>query len=217
MLHHTFRTTAARGAFAALALAALAVPAQAQSGRRLLGVPVTQARALSAGAGVATPARESSKSAALLVPVDGIARDDLHDTYNESRSQGRTHHAIDIHAPRGTPVVAVTDATVIKLHQGDRGGIAVYLLDGDGTTRYYYAHLDAYAQGLHEGQRVEQGEVIGFVGDTGNAAPGDYHLHFSVAILDDGDGWWEGRNLNPYDLLRSEGRQGERQGIGNRE
>jgi len=205
MLHHTLRSAAVRGALAALALSVLATPSQAQ--RRLLGVPVSQARALApASAGLVSAPAESGKtaeSAALLVPVEGIERDDLHDTYSAARSEGRTHHAIDIHAPRGTPVVAVTDATVLKLHSGARGGIAIYLLDDDGTTRYYYAHLDAYAQGLHEGQRVEKGEVIGFVGDTGNAAPGDYHLHFSVAILDDAGRWWEGANLNPYDLLRS--------------
>jgi peptidoglycan LD-endopeptidase LytH len=200
MLHETIRSTALRGALAVLALAAVASPAQAQ--RRLLGVPVTQARALAAGTGVVSAERRAESSAALLVPVEGVERSELHDTYSAARSEGRTHHAIDIHAPRGTPVVAVADGTVIKLHDGSRGGIALYLLDDDGTTRYYYAHLDGYAQGMREGQRVERGEVIGYVGDTGNAAPGDYHLHFSIAILDDADRWWEGRNLNPFDVLR---------------
>ena len=74
-------------------------------------------------------------------------------------------------------------------------------MDDDGSTRYYYAHLDGYAQGLREGQRVERGEIIGYVGDTGNAQPGDYHLHFAVAVLDSPSRWWEGENLNPYDLL----------------
>jgi murein DD-endopeptidase MepM/ murein hydrolase activator NlpD len=199
-MHRTpLRSTAARGVFAALALAALATPAHAQ---RLLGTPVAQARSLAAGTTGLAASRSADASAGLLVPVDGISRSQLRDTYNQSRSEGRTHHAIDIHAPRGTPVVAVANGTVIKLHQGARGGIAVYLMDEDGRTRYYYAHLDGYAQGLHEGQRVERGEVIGFVGDTGNAQPGDYHLHFSVAILEDSDRWWQGRNLNPYDLLR---------------
>jgi murein DD-endopeptidase MepM/ murein hydrolase activator NlpD len=131
----------------------------------------------------------------------GVRPEQLRDTYRQSRSEGRTHHAIDIHAPRGTPVLAVADSRVRKLHSGDRGGLSVYLVDADGVTRYYYAHLDAYAQGLREGQQVQRGEVIGFVGDTGNAQPGDCHLHFSVAILDDPAQWWEGRNLNPYDLL----------------
>ena len=200
MSPHTLRSTAVRGAFAVLVLAAAASPAHAQ--RRLLGTPVAQARSLASSSAGLVSAGSRDASAGLLVPVDGISRSQLRDTYNQSRSEGRTHHAIDIHAPRGTPAVAVANATVLKLHQGARGGIAVYLLDDDGRTRYYYAHLDAYAQGLHEGQRVERGEVIGYVGDTGNASPGDYHLHFSVAILNDADRWWEGRNLNPYDLLR---------------
>ncbi len=194
------RSTAVRGALAVLALAATAGPADAQ--RRLLGTPVAQARSLSTSGTGLVSANRGAESTGMLVPVDGITRSQLRDTYNQSRSEGRTHHAIDIHAPRGTPAVAVANATVLKLHQGSRGGIAVYLLDDDGRTRYYYAHLDGYAQGLHEGQRVERGEVIGYVGDTGNASPGDYHLHFSVAILGDADRWWEGRNLNPYDLLR---------------
>ena len=180
-------------AYAVLTLAALAAPArmEAQS-RHLLGTPAVISR---------LEHREPREAGRLLVPVMGVRPEQLRDTYRQSRSEGRTHHAIDIHAPRGTPVLAVADARVRKLHSGDRGGLAVYLVDADGVTRYYYAHLDAYAQGLREGQQVQRGEVIGFVGDTGNAQPGDCHLHFSVAILDDPAQWWEGRNLNPYDLL----------------
>jgi murein DD-endopeptidase MepM/ murein hydrolase activator NlpD len=180
-------------AFAIVTLAALALPAHAEAqSRRLLGTPAVISR---------VERRESGSAERLLVPVMGVRPEQLRDTYTQSRSQGRTHHAIDIHAPRGTPVLAVADGRVRKLHAGDRGGFSVYLLDDDGVTRYYYAHLDGYAEGLREGQRVQRGEVIGFVGDTGNAQPGDYHLHFSVAILDDPAQWWEGRNLNPYDLL----------------
>jgi murein DD-endopeptidase MepM/ murein hydrolase activator NlpD len=180
-----------------LAVAAAAAPQGAQA-QRLLGRPVASA---SSGL-VASRSVESRGSSSLLpVPVEGIRREQLRDTYNQSRSEGRTHHAIDIHAPRGTPVIAVADGTIRKLHSGARGGLAIYLMDDDGTTRYYYAHLDGYAQGLREGQRVERGEIIGYVGDTGNAQPGDYHLHFSVAVLDSPSRWWEGENLNPYDLL----------------
>jgi murein DD-endopeptidase MepM/ murein hydrolase activator NlpD len=205
MFPHNLAFRAVRGATFVLAVAAAAPGAQAQR-PALLGRPVAYAapalasndRALTRGEN-----REESRESALLpVPVEGIGRDQLRDTYNAARSQGRTHHAIDIHAPRGTPVIAVADGTIRRLHSGSRGGLSVYLMDDDGTTRYYYAHLDGYAQGLHEGQRVERGEVIGYVGDTGNAQPGDYHLHFSVAILDNPSRWWEGRNLNPYVLLR---------------
>jgi peptidoglycan LD-endopeptidase LytH len=199
MLPHHPALRALRGATLVLAVTALAAPRDAQAQRRLLGTPVASAGLVAADRALDGENRES---ALLPVPVEGISRDQLHDTYTASRSQGRTHHAIDIHAPRGTPVIAVADGTVRKLHSGARGGLSVYLLDDDGSTRYYYAHLDGYAQGLREGQRVERGEVIGYVGDTGNAAPGDYHLHFSVAIMENPSRWWEGRNLNPYVLLQ---------------
>jgi murein DD-endopeptidase MepM/ murein hydrolase activator NlpD len=196
MIPHHLRSRAIQGAM--LVLAASAVAPQAAQAQRLLGRPVASA---SSGL-VASRSVEARGSSSLLpVPVEGISRGQLRDTYTQSRSEGRTHHAIDIHAPRGTPVIAVANGTIRKLHSGARGGLAIYLMDDDGTTRYYYAHLDGYAQGLREGQRVERGEVIGYVGDTGNAQPGDYHLHFSVAILDSPSRWWEGENLNPYDLL----------------
>lgn len=204
MFPHTFRSRAVRGALFVLAAAAVAAPQSAQAQRHLLGRPVAAA---SSGL-VASRSVESRESSSLLpVPVEGVRREQLRDTYNQSRSEGRTHHAIDIHAPRGTPVIAVANGTIRKLHNGARGGRAIYLMDDDGTTRYYYAHLDAYAQGLYEGQRVERGEIIGYVGDTGNAQPGDYHLHFSVAVLDSPSRWWEGENLNPYDLLHGRGQR----------
>jgi peptidoglycan LD-endopeptidase LytH len=179
-------------AVAALVLAALA-PAASHA----------QARAsVAATSGTVTAVRAEAEAGRLMVPVMGIRREQLHDTYSEARSEGRTHHAIDIHAPRGTPVMAVVSGTIRKIHEGDRGGRSIYLLAQDGRTRYYYAHLDGYAEGLREGQHVEPGEVIGFVGDSGNASPGDCHLHFSVAVLDSASRWWEGENLNPYDLLK---------------
>ena len=140
----------------------------------------------------------------LLLPVQGVLPRQLHDTYLEARSGGRVHDAIDIHAPRGTPVLAVTDGRILRLHQGSLGGNAIYQLANDGRTRFYYAHLDHYADGLHMGDVVQRGQVIGYVGDTGNAQPGDTHLHFSIAILDDVHRWWEGRNLDPYPILRDE-------------
>ncbi|MGI9189752.1 MAG: M23 family metallopeptidase [Longimicrobiaceae bacterium] len=148
-----------------------------------------------------TVARGTGGSA-LLIPVAGVSGEMLRDSYREGRSGGRVHHAIDIPAPLGTPVVAVADGEVLRLHSGERGGLSLYLLDADGATRYYYAHLDHYAADVHEGVPVRRGDVIGYVGDTGNAQPGDYHLHFSIALLDDPRRWWEGDKLNPYPLLR---------------
>jgi murein DD-endopeptidase MepM/ murein hydrolase activator NlpD len=140
----------------------------------------------------------------LLLPVSGVEPRQLRDTYREARSGGRVHDAIDIPAPRGTPVLAVTDGTILRLHQGSLGGNSIYQLAPDGRTRFYYAHLDSYAEGLHPGQEVKRGDVIGYVGDTGNAAPGDTHLHFSIAILQDVHRWWEGHNLNPYPILHGD-------------
>jgi peptidoglycan LD-endopeptidase LytH len=181
-------------AVAAFITCSAAAPAAAQA-RASLPMPL----------GLVTLPGSGSEAAAgqLPVPVLGVNPSELRDTYTAARGRGRSHDAIDIHAPRGTPVIAVADGRIIKLHSGDRGGLAVYLLDDDGRTRYYYAHLDAYAPELREGQRVERGAVIGFVGDTGNASPGDYHLHFSVAILSSPSRWWQGRNVNPYPLLRA--------------
>jgi murein DD-endopeptidase MepM/ murein hydrolase activator NlpD len=150
---------------------------------------------------VAADPTDELRARHLLIPVEGITAEQLRDTYNSARSGGRVHDAIDIHAPRGTPVRATADGTIRKLHSGERGGLSLYQMDDDGRTRYYYAHLDEYADGIAEGRRVRRGEVIGYVGDSGNAQPGDYHLHFSIAIVDHPSRWWEGTNVNPYDVL----------------
>jgi murein DD-endopeptidase MepM/ murein hydrolase activator NlpD len=97
--------------------------------------------------------------------------------------------------------MAATDGIIMKLREGGLGGTTIYQLDDDGRTRYYYAHLDGYARGITEGKRVWRGQVIGYVGATGNAAGGPYHLHFSIAVLHDLERYWEGANLNPYPLL----------------
>jgi len=138
----------------------------------------------------------------LIIPVAGVRPDQLRDTYNEARSEGRVHNAIDIPAPRGTPVAAATEGTIVKLFHSERGGITIYQLGPDQKTVYYYAHLDHYADGLAEGRKVRQGEVIGYVGDTGNAGAGNYHLHFAIWLISDPKHYWDGINLNPYPLLR---------------
>src|SRR5688572_21428595 len=139
--------------------------------------------------------------ASLLIPVQGVSSQQLRDSYDHARSGGRVHHAIDIMAPGGTPVLAAANGTIRRLRQGGLGGITVYQIGDDGRTLYYYAHLQRYADGLREGMPVRQGEVIAYVGDTGNAGPGNYHLHFSVGRINDLDRWWESENQNPYPLL----------------
>jgi len=140
--------------------------------------------------------------AGLIIPVAGVRADQLLDTFSAARSEGRVHDAIDIPAPRGTPVLAVANGRTLKLFQSERGGTTIYQLSSDEKFIYYYAHLDSYAAGLSEGQTVTQGETIAYVGDSGNAGAGNYHLHFSIAITSNPKRWWEGVNINPYPLLR---------------
>lgn len=128
--------------------------------------------------------------------------DQLRDTFADARSEGRVHDAIDIPAAQGTAVLAAADGTIAKLFHSDRGGTTIYQLSTDSKFFYYYAHLDRYAEGLAEGQFVKQGTTIAYVGDTGNAGAGNYHLHFSIAQAADPKRYWEGVNINPYPLLR---------------
>jgi murein DD-endopeptidase MepM/ murein hydrolase activator NlpD len=123
------------------------------------------------------------------------------DTYTAARGAGRSHEAIDILAPRGTPVLAAAAGRVLRLFTSDRGGLTVYVLGTDERTVYYYAHLDGYARGLAADRRVRRGEVIGYVGDSGNAAPGNTHLHFAIWRVADPRDFWDGEPLNPYPLL----------------
>jgi murein DD-endopeptidase MepM/ murein hydrolase activator NlpD len=141
-------------------------------------------------------------SASLLIPVAGVRPDQLRDTFQDARSEGRSHDAIDIPASRGTPVLAAADGRIIKLFQSALGGTTIYQLGTDNRSVYYYAHLDRYADGLSEGHFAPRGEVIGYVGDTGNAGAGNYHLHFSILIVADPKRYWDGTNINPYPLLR---------------
>lgn len=149
----------------------------------------------------ASPAASPVSAASLLIPVEGVRASELHDTFKASRSEGRVHDAIDIPAPRGTPVLAATDGRIVKLFQSVPGGTTIYQLGTDNRTIYYYAHLDRYADGIQEGHFARRGEVIAYVGDTGNAGAGNYHLHFSISIVSDPKRYWEGTNINPYPLL----------------
>ena len=137
----------------------------------------------------------------LLVPVEGILPTDLRRDFDDPRSGGRTHEALDILAPRGTPVVAVANGTVKKLFTSKAGGLTVYHYDEGEELCYYYAHLDRYAEGLREGMSIARGQVIGFVGTTGNANPDAPHLHFGVTKLLPTKEWWKGQALDPYPLL----------------
>jgi murein DD-endopeptidase MepM/ murein hydrolase activator NlpD len=130
----------------------------------------------------------------------------LVDTYSDARSENRVHDAIDIMAPRGTPVLAASDGTVAKLFISKLGGLTIYEFDPTSTWVYYYAHLDRYADGLAEGQPLRRGDVIGHVGSSGNASPDAPHLHFEVSRLGPEKHWWQATPVNPYPLLGGEPR-----------
>jgi peptidoglycan LD-endopeptidase LytH len=141
--------------------------------------------------------------AGLAIPVAGIKAGQLTDTFTQARAGGqRVHDAIDIMADEGTPVIAATDGTVEKLFFSDGGGgITAYVRSPDQRWNYYYAHLQAYAPGLAEGQKVKRGQVIGRVGHTGNANPAGPHLHFAINQMRAGEKWYQGTPINPYPLL----------------
>ena len=137
----------------------------------------------------------------LLIPVEGVTANKLTDTFDDSRAIGRRHDAIDIMAPRGTQVRAVDDGTIAKLFTSKAGGLTIYQFDPTQSFSYYYAHLDHYATGLAEQQPIRRGQLLGYVGSTGNASESAPHLHFAIARLGTDRAWWKGDPINPYPLL----------------
>ncbi len=147
-----------------------------------------------------TSMRDPDTPRPMIIPVAGVGRGAMRDMFNETRGN-RRHEAIDILAPTGTPVIATDDGEVKKLFTSKPGGLTVYQFDPDQRFCYYYAHLDRYAAGLHEGQLLRRGEVLGYVGTTGNAPKNTPHLHFALIRLDKERRWWKGTYVNPYPLL----------------
>jgi murein DD-endopeptidase MepM/ murein hydrolase activator NlpD len=140
---------------------------------------------------------------ALRLPVDDAEIDATEGHFAQPRNGGsRAHEAIDILAPRHTPIRAVDAGTIAKLFFSAGGGVTVYQFDPSEQYCYYYAHLERYAHGLKEGARVSRGEVIGYVGTSGNAPPNTPHLHFAIFELTDARRWWDGRPVDPYLVLR---------------
>jgi peptidoglycan LD-endopeptidase LytH len=162
-------------------------------------LPKTVADALAVQVGLAA-AREL-RARELDFPVEGIPREKLTDTFAEART-GHVHEAADIMAPRNTPVRAVEAGTIARLLQNASGGITIYQLDPSRRYIYYYAHLERYAEGLREGLEVDRGQVIGYVGTTGNAPRNSPHLHFAIFRVLDPKQWWGGAPVNPYLVLR---------------
>lgn len=151
----------------------------------------------------ATPAPATTVPAVgrLLIPVAGISASQLNDSFSEDRGTNRSHEAIDIMAPKGTQVLGVADGKIAKLFYSKPGGLTIYQFDTSEKFAYYYAHLDRYATGIKEGLVIKRGDLIGYVGSTGNADPAAPHLHFAIFELGSEKQWWKGRSINPYPLL----------------
>jgi peptidoglycan LD-endopeptidase LytH len=159
--------------------------------------------AASSGAAVADDVTdlERLRGRGLAIPVRSVTAAQLADTYLQARGT-RSHEALDIAAPRGTPVLAVEDGSIAKLFLSKPGGLTVYQFDPGSEFAYYYAHLDRYADGLAQGMPVRKGQVIGYVGSTGNASANAPHLHFAVFRLGPERQWWRGTPLNPFLVWR---------------
>jgi len=140
-------------------------------------------------------------SSSLRLPIDGMNVDALRGVFIERRGN-RQHEAVDILAPRNTPIHAVVNGTIAKLFTSRQGGLTIYQFDPSSRLCYYYAHLERYADNLHDGDAVTQGQVIGYVGTSGNAPPNTPHLHFAVYQLGDDHRWWKGQAIDPYPILK---------------
>jgi len=211
--------TYGRAAFLSLLLATLSVvcvmqalrtaprpPADEVAEAPLVPIAPTRPTPLAAGitnANVASAdAMQELMRRRLLIPVQGVTRRELRDNFLEMRGGTRRHEALDIMAPRGTPVLAAGDGRIAKLARHPLGGITIYESDPDSKYAYYYAHLDHYAEGLRVDQPVRRGEVIGYVGSTGNASRFAPHLHFTILDLDAKGHWWtKGSAVDPYPFL----------------
>jgi murein DD-endopeptidase MepM/ murein hydrolase activator NlpD len=208
LVYFAMRRPVAAPALRAPTEAPAAVPTPAQ---RAVATPVATTpgpapgdAANAPGAAGTPPAADGGMAAAgaLLLPVQGVQAAQLRDTFAEARDGGaRPHDALDIMAPRGTPVLAAVDGSVEKLFTSVPGGLTIYEFDRSRTHAYYYAHLDRYADGLAEGQALRRGDVIGYVGSTGNAAANAPHLHFAIFVLGPEKHWWQGTAIDPYPLL----------------
>jgi len=166
----------------------------------LIGVSVQTVRVRAAALDSSVADSDLLAQHKLLIPVEGIPRSQLRDNFDEGRP-GHKHEALDILAPRGTPVIAAGDGKIVKLFRSVAGGITLYQFDSDERFAYYYAHLDRYAEGVRENMPVKRGDLIGYVGTTGNAPKNTPHLHFTIFRLGPDKRWWKGTAVNPYPFL----------------
>ncbi|HLK11935.1 MAG TPA: M23 family metallopeptidase [Candidatus Binatia bacterium] len=175
-------------------------------GRRSLALAALLAAGCALVRGRQVAVGDALRARRLMVPVAGVSPDRVPDDFRSPRDGGRLHGAVDILAPRGTPVLSADDGRVLRLHRNRKGGLTIYATDPGERFVYYYAHLAAYREGIGKGTRLARGEVIGFVGSTGNADRREPHLHFQVMVRP-GDGrWWGGEPIDPRPFFTTAGR-----------
>jgi murein DD-endopeptidase MepM/ murein hydrolase activator NlpD len=172
------------------------------SGIVFLGLLIWRGRAWKpeAVAAASTSAAVTDAKLRLLIPVQGVTAAEIRDNFEETHS-GHRHEALDIMAPRGTPVLAADDGVIAKLFFSKAGGLTIYQFDDTREYCYYYAHLDRYADDAKEGVPIMRGQILGYVGTTGNAPPNAPHLHFTIFKLGPEKHWWRGTAINPYPYL----------------
>lgn len=167
---------------------------------------VTRRPALASVAMVPSPriaaALEKLRDKELMIPVAGVGAERIEDTFTAARDGDRQHNAVDIIAPRNTPIVAADDGVILRLSNNALGGITIYTADRDQEFVYYYAHLERYQDGLAVGKTIRKGDTIGYVGTTGNAPKNVPHLHFQIMLWPSDGKWWSGEPVNPYSALR---------------
>ncbi len=171
-------------------------------GRAVVAAPASDPVAGEAVIGPVPSSPAGLEGRNLLIPVEGIRASMLTQQFSDQRGSSRRHEAIDILAPRNTPVIAVEDGRIARLFFSKAGGTTIYQFDPSSDFCYYYAHLERYADGLREGQPVRKGQVIGYVGTSGNAPKTTPHLHFAIFRLTEAKRWWEGTPIDPYAVLR---------------
>ncbi len=177
------------------------IPEKAAGVATVTPQPATTA-ATAMPAGELSSAIQDLRERRLDLPVKGAARGELRDSFTDRRDGVRLHEAIDLLAPRNTPVLAVEDGKIAKLFVSKAGGITIYQFDPSSRYIYYYAHLEKYADGLADGSKVQRGQVVGYVGTSGNAPKDTPHLHFAVFQLTEKKQWWQGTPLDPYLVLK---------------
>lgn len=174
----------------------------------MLNAPVPADRRPALATVVAVPSARISKAIErlrgkdLTIPVAGVEASKIEDSFSAARDGDRVHNALDILAPRNTPIVAADDGVILRLSTNTLGGITIFATDKDREFVYYYAHLDHYKDGLAAGQKIHKGDTLGFVGTTGNAPKDVPHLHFQIMLWPSDGKYWIGEPVNPFPVLR---------------